>query len=1097
MKKTRKNRLLLWGSQRIFATRRLSGYLSLTLVLMAWPSFGAVNNKGSEFREPGVGRSVASQQSKVAVKGKVTAPDGSPMPGVTVSVKGTTIGVVTDAEGNYMIEVLRSVRSLQFSFVGMKTLQVNINGRSVINVSLEDENRGLEEVVVVAYGTQKKVAVTGAVNSVSSKELMQSSSASLSNALAGRLAGLTSLENGGGQPGMDEATLYLRGAATINNSSPLILIDGVPRDNIRTLDANEVASVSILKDASATAVFGVRGANGVLLIITKRGVEGKAQLNLNVEQSFTSFTREPSRLHSVDYLKLRNEAYLNDGNAVPYSDAVIAKYQNPLAGLDPSDPDYASKARIREYMYPDHDYYNEYIRKYTPQTRVNMNISGGTKQVAYFVNAGFLHQGGNLNTESKSQLGYNPAAKMDRFSFRSNLDFKITKSLSAFLNLGTYIEQVNMPAVGGMYSGYSHMMSDLIYQAQTILPITPGPTTISGFGYNPGQIVDPGYLDRSAFEVMNRRGYRKDVRSNLNSSLGLTWDLSQAITPGLNVKGMISYDSYAGTTLDALKTERLYLANINYNTDQLSYSVKRDSEDPLSIGKSASTNYTINMQGSINYSQKFGKHEVGGMILTQRDYWEVESGSSDILIPYNVLGVCGRATYAYDNRYLGEIDMGYNGSEQFNPDKRYGFFPAASVGWVLTNESFLKNNLILTNLKLRASYGKVGNDKMGKKRFLYLDDTRITDGPLGSLGNGNEVFEGNRASYNLTWESSWKRNGGIDFQLFKDLSGSFDYFIEHRSDILITRHTVPTFQGVYLSYVPAQNMGIVYNHGYEVELTYNKALTEDFNFMIKGNYSYNKNIVKAADQVKRDASYAVAYPSEGSDPTYTTGYSLNQCFGYKIDWKDHGGYWISEDQIKKSGLTYDFGTPRVGDFKYVDVNGDGVINDKDMVPIGYSSIPRINYGVTLAMNYKDFDFTIFFQGVGEYSSNYSNQGVYENTKQGTYFEYTRTAWTLERYLKGEKITYPALSVNQTTNHTANDFFIMNRAFTRLKNIELGYTLPKNALHALGISKLRLSVGGQNLYTWDHLRMNHLDPENDNSIGYPSTKMVNFGLNMTF
>ncbi len=1025
-------------------------------------------------------------EQEKTIKGKVSDNKGLPLPGVTIIVKGTTIGTVTDADGNFSLDVPVTTEILQFSFVGMKLQEVILDGQTELNIVLEEEMADLEEVVVIGYGVQKKISVTGAVSAVQTEELTQSSAATLDNALAGKLPGLTSVQSGGGQPGMDDATIYLRGAATLNGTSPLILIDGVPRSNIRTLDMHEVASVSILKDASATAVFGVRGANGVILITTKRGEKGKSELSINAEQSFTSFTKEPERLHSWEYMALRNEAYKNDGEAPAFSDELIEKYRNPLIGLDPNDPDYEEKASVRQYIYPDHDYYREFISKYTPSTRVNANLTGGTEKLSYFMNAGFLHQGGNLNTEPKSVLGYDPSSKMDRWTFRVNVDYKISESLTALLNLGTYIEQVNMPNVGAMYGNdNSWMMRDLFYQAKCILPITPGPTTIAGFGYSPGQIVDPGYMDRSAFEIMNRRGYRRDVRSNLNSSMGINWDLGKLVTKGLSVKGLVSYDAYAGTTLEGSKSERLYLANINYETDELSYSVKRDTESPLSVSKSALTYYNINIQGSVNYTQSFGKNNVEAMFLAQRDFWD--HGKE---IPHNVLGISARTSYNFDSRYFVEFDMGYNGSEQFSPNKRFGFFPAFSGGWVLSNEEFLKENSTLTFLKLRFSYGKVGNDKMGNKRFLYLDDTQITGGPLGSLGNGQKVVEGIRGNKNLTWESAWKRNAGIDFQLFDNLHGAFDYFIEHRKDILISRNTVPTFQGVYLSNIPVQNMGIVHNRGYEIELSYNKKIKDDLSFMIKGNFSYNRNKVINNDEVKRDETYAYATRSEG--------YSLGQNWGYKIDWEDNGGYWISEDQIASSGLSYDFGNPRVGDFKYVDMNNDGVINDKDMVPVGNPSIPRINYGATLNVNYKDFDLSVFVQGVGQYSSFRSWQGVYEFVLQGTYYDYHRTAWTQERFLNGDKITYPALSTHSNTNHVTNDFFIMNRSFTRLKNVELGYTLKKsNYLTMLGINKLRVYVSGQNLFVWDNQRLGGLDPENNDPIGYPVTRMINFGANITF
>jgi TonB-linked SusC/RagA family outer membrane protein len=1031
----------------------------------------------------------ASAQNRLSITGIVVdSLDATPLPGVTVMVQGTPNGMQTDLNGRFTIKVDPGA-VLIFNFIGYRKQKVEVKDQTQLKVRLTPSAQDIKEVVVVAYGQQKKVSVTGAISSVGRKDLLQSSSASIANSLAGRLPGLTSIQSGGGQPGRDDATMYLRGAATTNGQNPLILIDGVPRDNIRTIDANEVESITVLKDASATAVFGVRGANGVILITTRRGTEGATDLSVNIEQSASSFTREPERLHSLDYMALRNEAAKNDGIATPpFSSAIMAKYANPLAGLDPKDPNYSQKASILNYMYPDHDYYREYISKYSPQTKVDLNASGGTSKVSYFINADYLHQGGNLNTESPSVLGYDPSSWMNRFSFRSNLDYKISKSFKSFLNIASYIEQVNMPAAW-LYGGDTNwMMRDVLYQAQTILPITPGPRTIDGFGVAPGQIVDPGYLDRSAFEIMNRMGYRNEVRSNLNTSLGMDWDLGKAVTKGLSIRGMMSYDSRSTTAMQAGKSERLYLANVNAATDQLSYAVKRGNETLLSLTKADDSRYKINIQSAINYNRNFGgKHDVGAMILGQRDYWETTAGE----IPYNVLGAAGRFTYGFDNRYLAEIDMGYNGSEQFAPGNRYGFFPAASVGWVISNEQFLKNSDILTSLKLRASYGIVGNDQIGAARFLYQSNIQLGAGPLSSLGNGQGVNQGLLGNPNITWEKARKQNYGADLQLFKNLDATFDYFIENRSDILISRGSVPVFQGVPLSNIPKANLGRVDNQGYEISLAYNKLLTRDLSFSFKGNYAYNHNIVKFIDEPISDDSYAYRYR--------TTGFSLGQQWGYKIDYSNGNGYFNSQKELDSylAKTTYGFGSPRVGDFKYVDLNGDGVINNKDLAPIGYSSIPSVTYGLQLSVKYRAFELTTFFQGVGKYSSTYSQQGVYEYIGQGTYFDYQRNAWTAERYANGDKITYPELSTHSTTNHVANDFFIMDRSFIRLKNVALAYTLPGKALKYIGVQKLRVYLSGQNLYTWDHLRMGHLDPENNDPLGYPVTRMMTFGVNAGF
>jgi hypothetical protein len=525
-----------------------------------------------------------------------------------------------------------------------------------------------------------------------------------------------------------------------------------------------------------------------------------------------------------------------------------------------------------------------------------MNVSGGTDKVSYFVNGAFLHQGGNLNTEPKSVLGYDPSAKMDRFNFRANLDYKVTKNIKSFLNIGSYIERVNMPAAW-LYGNNdtNWMMTDLLYQAQSILPITPGPVTIDGFGVAPGQIVDPGYMDRSAFEIMNRFGYR-----NLNASFGLEMDLGM-IAKGLSIKGMLSYDSKSTTALQGKVQQRLYLAEVNPVTNTLNYAVKRSDESLLALTKSADSRYNINMQGSINYARTFGeKHDVTGMILAQRDTWESVAGE----IPFNVLGVAGRVTYGYDGRYLAEFNMGYNGSEQFAPSRRFGFFPAVSAGWVVSNEAFMKNNRVVTNLKFRASYGKVGNDQMGSARFLYQSNiTMCGGGPLGSLGLGQQVNQGLLGNPDISWEVAKKQNYGVDLEVLKDLNLSFDYFIEKRSDILISRGTIPAFQGVPLGNIPRVNMGKVNNKGFEVELTYNKMLSRDLKLMVRGNYGFNENVVKFVDESINDATYAHRYR--------TTGFRLGQAWGYKIDYANGNGYFNSKEELDSylAKTKYGFGEP--------------------------------------------------------------------------------------------------------------------------------------------------------------------------------------------
>lgn len=1035
----------------------------------------------------GTGTALAQQSGKT-ITGKVLDENNQPMPGVTIIVDGTTNGTMTGSDGTFILGGVPSGATVIVSCIGY-TDQVLPEGKSNYVVSLVPDSEMLEETVVVAFGQQKKLSVTGAISTVASADLRKTTSTRLDNALAGRVTGLTSMQSGGGQPGVDGATMYLRGAATTNGKSPLILVDGVERDNIRTIDMNEVESISVLKDASATALYGVQGANGVILIQTRKGQKGKAQLNISVDQSWTSFTKEPSRLHSWEYCELRNEALMNDSQAPEFSEETIAKFRNPLLGLDPSSPDYDNQVAIRKAVYCDNDYYRMYLKSNTPQTRANANISGGTDFVNYFVNVGYIHQGGNLNTESPDYLGYDPQCYMNRLSLRSNLDFHITKNLTASLNIASYAENVNMPAVGDLYRGdQSWMITDIIYQSQTILPISPGPVTDPRFGGVSDGVVGYNYLDRSAYEIINRRGFHTNKRKNLNTQFSVNWDLGELVTKGLSVNGMAAYDTYNIGVLEGRKKERVYNVRVDYDSETLSYSSNGDKIEPLTMTSSRLSNYQIYVQGSINYARTFGKHNVTAMATAYRRFWEGTSAN----IPYNVLGTAARATYSFDDRYLVEGNLGYNGSEQFAPSKRFGLFPSGSIGWIASNESFLKGNKYLTWLKFRASYGLVGNDSMGGLRFLYQDDNQIQSGNGFVQGLGGKIVkEGLIGNKNITWELSKKMNLGVEIGLFKDFRINVDYFTEKRDQILLRRRTVPSFQGVSSDYIPRVNMGKVDNHGVDVEVSYSHTFNRDFSISSRVNFGFNDNTVIELDEPMRSEEYAYQYHEEG--------FRLGQEFGYLIDWNSPGnGYFTSQDEIDNY-YPYEFGgKPRVGDFVYKDVNGDGVIDQKDLSPIGYSTtVPGLNYGISLGLNFKGIDFNVLFSGLGRYSKYYSGQGVVEWTKQGTYFDWTRNGWTEERYKNGEKITYPAISTSQTVSHTENDFFIQNRSFLRLKNIELGYTLPERFLSKVGVKALRVYVSGQNLFVWDNLRITHIDPEQNNSYGYPITKNVTLGLNINF
>ncbi len=1017
------------------------------------------------------------------VKGKVTDTNGEGLPGVTVLEKNTQNGTITDFDGNYQLKIQKSQAAvLQFSFVGMETKEVAVNGKTTIDVVLTDDSKKLEEVVVVAYGSQKKVSVTGAITSVSTKDLKQSPSANFVGALAGRLPGLVTVQ-GSGRPGSEGIEMYLRGASTTNGTQPLVLVDGIPRDIITNIDPNEIENVSILKDASATAVFGVRGANGVILITTKRGSTATPKLSVSGEFGLQDFTRMPEVMDSWEFASLRRQALLNDGVAVPaqFSEDAISKFKN---GTD-------------KVLYPNTNWFDLMVKPNAPMSRYNVNISGGSDRVKYFVNASYTHQGTMYKTESKEKLGYDPSFKMDRYNFRANLDVKMNSWITSSIDLAGYLESVN----GSQFSASTKISPIISIYSQT--PITFGPLTVEGYGVPTDRVIGTIGNANTAYGGLNRSGYENITRSNLNTSLAFDFNLGW-LTKGLSSKVSVSFDSKSTAEINGSKSHLVYFYSVIRTPDPNDPTQTIDKADfstttseqffPLSLSKSSNFLYKMNFQWRLNYNRTFDKHNVTGMILAQRDNNEAASGTSENLLPYNMLGYAARATYGFDDRYLIEGNLGYNGSEQFAPGKtRFGFFPAASVGWVASNEAFLKDSKVITKLKFRASYGKVGSDKLGEDRFLYLDNVSVASGGYSpSLGLGKSINEDLIGNPYITWETAYKQNYGMELSLFKNLSLNVDVFSEKREDILLKRGTVPALQGLPLAVVPKANIGRVNNKGYELELSYNKIINKDLSFRVSANYNFNENKVIELDEALRDPSYK--YPYE------KTGYSLSQEWGYLIDWNSPGkGYYVSQEEIDNSGLTFDGVQPKPGDFVYKDISDDKAINDRDKAPIGYGSVPRVTYGANLSVSYKGFDFSALVQGTGKSSDFYSSYGVFEWTKDGFFTDYHRNSWTKERYESGAKITYPRLTAQTSGSYSTkeNSFFIMDKSYVRLKNAEIGYTISKNVAKKIGTQSIRFYVNGQNIFVWDKLPVKNFDPEQKSGTEHPILRVFNFGANIVF
>lgn len=1035
---------------------------------------------------------VKAQQSSFTITGEVVDANNEPLPGVTIRLSDSSGGIITDMDGKFALSVPSSRSVLVFSYIGFRTQEVTVGNTRTLHIMMTEFTSELDEVVVVGYGVQKKASVTGAISSVSTKELKQAPSSNFIGTLAGRLPGLTTIQ-GSGQPGKESFDIYLRGVSTPNSDGqkPLILVDGVPRDNLALIDPNEVESISILKDASATAVFGVRGANGVILVTSKRGISGKPQINVSGEWGFQSYTRRLRTVNSWEHAEMRNQAIRNNDPlaGLQFTDDEIRKYR------DGSDP----------YTYPNHDWWGEYMKDYAPQTRANLNITGGTERVNYFINAGYLHQSGMLKTESKSKLGYDPQHKLDRFNFRSNLDIKITNWIKSTVDIAGYIDRVNAP--GGENSnrgGITHIMASVF----AIPPYMPGPLTAEGYGARAGEVIAFSTTDNNpTYGSLNRSGYVKEDNSRLNTTVALDFDL-KAITEGLSTKVMVSFDSESRSRIDA----NIGYDRYDYFFDEIVDPVTGEKNKKLRLAvRNGVTNvYTMNMskrnnfaykmnfQWLLNYNRLFAdKHRVTGMILAQRDNNERLEGGSELLLPYNVISLAGRVTYGYHDTYLAEVNVGYNGSEQFHKDKRYGFFPSGSIGWVVSNEPFMESQQVANHLKLRASYGLVGNDRISAadNRFLYLDNINVGGGGWSpSLGDGKRVNESLLGNPDLTWEKSYKQNYGIDLTVFNDFQFTGDLYYEKRKDILLTRGTVPSLQGLPSSAVPRANMGEVKNRGYELELTYTKPIGKDWLIMAKGSYNYNKNKIIAMDEAANDASYAYRNRVEG--------YSIGQTWGYEIDWNSPGkGYFVTQEEIDDYAL-YNGTQPKPGDFVYKDLNEDGIIDEKDLAPIKYSFVPRESYSFSFSVTYKGFDISALFQGVGKTSRYYAGWGIFETAggnDGSNYYPQHRHAWTIERHNSGEKIVTPRLSPPSAPGSSLreNDFFIMDRSYTRLKNAEIGYTIPKSLAQKVGLEKLRVYVNGQNLILWDNFRFRHFDPEQRDPVNVlPITRLINLGVNIT-
>lgn len=1021
-----------------------------------------------------VATSLKAQQTAAdrdQISGKVTDETGVGLPGVSVALKGTQQGTSSDANGNYSFTVSSDALrngTLVFSFIGYAGQEVPIAGQRTIDLSLKASEQSLNEVVVVGYGTQKKATVTGAVSSISTRDVKQSPAANLAVTLAGRLPGLTALQRSG-EPGRDVTQLFIRGQGTTNAQSPLILVDGVERD-LTYIDPNEVETVTILKDASSTAIFGVRGANGVILVTTKRGTNEIPAINFSAETGIQDFTRLINPVNSYDFAKLRNQAQVNDGLQPAYSDFALERYR---LGDDPT-------------RYPNTNWRDMNLKKFSVQQRYNLNISGASKNMSYFVNAGYLSQGGQFKTEPG--LNYDPSFYLKRYNFRSNIDIKLNKNLKAFLNVAGYLEKQNSPfgvfgALGGDASANLARVSPSLYILASIFSLpanVPGPLTPDG------EVTTSPLEANPVFGQINRTGYIQQTRSNVTATYGMEHSLD-FITKGLSAKAIVSFDARTTNNLFAGKTYQKFIQVIDPNLkgsdgrDSIYYrQYNNDKNTPLGLNGARNFTTLSNVQAYLNYNRTFDvNHTFTGLILYQEQKQVI-----DAQLPYNLRGLSTRLTYGFRDTYFLELNAGYNGSEQFAKGRRFGFFPAVSAGWIISNEGFLKNNSVVNLLKIRGSYGTVGNDRLSSLRFLYLDNIQVGgNGYSASLDFGQRIQENLLRNPNLQWEVAKKANVAVELGLFNQLSLSVDLYSEKRDNILRTRGTVPALNGLPLNTLPPVNLGVIENRGYEVELTYRKRLSSDWSILSKVNFNHARNKQIFADEPLLPEDYAYRYRQ--------TGYSIGQLFGYQVD-----GYFDNEDEIKSSPKQVVGGhEPRPGDFRYKDLNGDGVVNERDQAPIGYSNVPQYTFGAAFNITYKNFDVSFLFQGITGVSNFYQGRGIFENF--GNYVPRHLESWTPERVANGEDINYPRLTTQQSPNTIANSFFIQDASYIRLRNAEIGYTFPDGVARKIGAKRIRIYSNGLNLLTFDRLSTKQIDPEISDGLSYPINRLFNFGVNLTF
>jgi TonB-linked SusC/RagA family outer membrane protein len=997
---------------------------------------------------------VARDAGRQTVTGTITDENGLPIPGANVWIKETAIGTATNADGQYSLSFEGGGNILSVKYLGYNEVEYPID-RPVIDVRMAPAAETIEDVVVVGYGIQKKESVIGAISTVNADDLKIPTS-KLSTGLAGQLAGIVSVQRSG-EPGSG-AEFWIRGISTFGaGKTPLVLVDGIER-SMDYVDPDDIQSFSILKDATATAVYGVRGANGVIIITTRRGTNSRPKITVKAETGMTGPTQMPKMANSMQFAEMYNEAfaYQHGEGSTYYSQAQIDMYRN---GTDPD-------------LYPNVDWINSLYKDFSHNYRVNASVTGGGNIARYYISGG-IYQEGSIFSED-SNRSYDSSIRFKKFSFRSNVDVNLSPSTVLNINLANIYEKKNSPG-----SSTGDIWSYTFNSSPNVFPIR----------FSDGSLSAPDDSGFNPYNLMTQSGYTENYWNTAQALVGVTQDFSDILTEGLVANVKFSWDAHNTHTLSRTGTPPLFvLISRERNPDgSLQLSRKNPTQsNTLSYSNSAGGNRTFYLEGSLAYNRVFGDvHRVGGLLLYNQKEQTIIAGSSEAALPYRDQGLAARLTYSYDDRYFAEFNFGYNGSENFAPGNRFGFFPAGAVGWLVSEEKFWQPiKKVVSLLKLKTSYGLVGNDDIeNSRRFIYRET--INTGSSGYTFGGSNIgtgYGGDRlqhiANPDVSWEKSYKLNTGFEISFINRINLNVDYFVEQRRGIFMARKSIPGFAG--FSTMPYSNNGKVDNRGIDASLEWDQRFGE-FTVSARGNFTYNRNKIIDDDQIYW------AYP-------YLTliGKPINQQFGLISE-----GLFQSEEEIANWPRQTFSETVRVGDIKYRDVNSDGQIDTNDRVAIGRSSMPEIVYGFGASVRWRGIDLSVFFQGLGNTTFFMSGTAVrpfYNDNlnRAGFYEDVYHNRWTLDNPDPNAK--FPRLDIgNNTNNYQNSTYWQRSGSFLRLKNAEIGYTLPRNFTSKMRLDYVRIYVSGLNLLTFAPFKM--WDPEigNGQGQGYPPNRVFNIGL----